>query len=403
MSDNNNNNYIAEGSDFSTFTIEGKTQKLNNADDVAPYIAALQPFTGKSASPKPLTSVKLSGNTFAAAAIQALAATLKEIETLTSVNASDIFVSRLQTEVPPSILAFSDALRDKEKLTELDLSDNALGPSGAKALGTLISTNHSIRTLRVNNDGLGQDGGKHIAAALLGREHNGTNNDQDPEPEKIAKIETFVCGRNRLENPGAEALSKTFQAMKTLTALQIPQNGIRPEGITSIAAAIKANPGLKIVDLNDNTIKEKGAIALAEAFSHLTKLQKVNLGDCLIGTKGAIAIAKALEKNEDLEELDLTYNEISDAAAIVLAKALSNKTKLKKLELNGNKLKSEGIEAIKSMLEQNKLKSALGSLSENDEEDEEEEGGDDGSEESEGDDDDEDTDAVTKKVEKLKV
>jgi len=39
-------NYIVEGSDFSTFTIEGKTQKLNNADDVAPFVAALQPFTG---------------------------------------------------------------------------------------------------------------------------------------------------------------------------------------------------------------------------------------------------------------------------------------------------------------------------------------------------------------------
>jgi len=174
-------------------------------------------------------------------------------------------VSRLQTEVPPSILAFSDALRDKEKLTELDLSDNALGPSGAKALGTLISVNHSIRTLRVNNDGLGQDGGKHIAAALLGFEYNGKTQEQkDPEPSKIAKIETFVCGRNRLENPGAEALSNTFKAMKTLTALQIPQNGIRPEGITAIAAAIKENQGLKIVDLNDNTIKEKGLLSVLQ-------------------------------------------------------------------------------------------------------------------------------------------
>jgi len=107
-----------------------------------------------------------------------------------------------------------------------------------------------------------------------------------------------------------------------------------------------------------------------------------------------------------LEELDLTYNEISDAGAIALAKALSGKLKLKKLELNGNKLKSEGIEAIKAMLERNQLKSALGSLSENDEEDEEEEGGDgeeSDEEASDEDKDDEDTDAVTKKVEKLKV
>jgi len=38
---------------------------------------------GKTAAPKPLASVKLNGNTFAASAIQALAASFKEIDSLT--------------------------------------------------------------------------------------------------------------------------------------------------------------------------------------------------------------------------------------------------------------------------------------------------------------------------------
>jgi Ran GTPase-activating protein 1 len=156
----------------------------------------------------------------------------------------------------------------------VDLSDNALGPSGAQALGELLRRNHSIRTLRVHNDGLGQDGGKHIAAALLGK--SGIEEEEDVEPENIAKIETFISGRNRLENPGAEALANTFKLMKTLTALQIPQNGIKPEGIVFIAESLKQNKGLMILDLNDNNIRESGAIALAAAFKELPELRKVN-------------------------------------------------------------------------------------------------------------------------------
>lgn len=367
-------NYVVVEGDVAKFTILGAKLKLDGASDVEPLAAALKPYTSKDA-PNQITTVILSGNTFAAEAVKELSKSLKELESLTSVNASDIFTTRLQTEVPPSIDAFADAFRDKEKLTELDLSDNALGPSGAKALGELLRTNHNLRTLRVHNDGLGQDGGKHIAAALLGK--SGIEEEEDVDPQRVAKLTTFISGRNRLENPGAEALAKTFKVMRSLTALQIPQNGIRPEGIVAIAEALKENKGLTILDLNDNNIREKGAVALAAAFVELPELRKVNLGDCLVGSKGVIAIAKSLASHTNLEELDLSYDEIGDTAAVALAKVLANKKSLKRLELNGNKLRSEGIEAIKQALEESELNDALGSLSENDEEEEDDEAGED--------------------------
>jgi len=48
------------------------------------------------------------------------------------------------------------------KLTELDLSDNAFGPDGVKACVKLLTSQscYSLKTLRLNNNGLGVGGGK---------------------------------------------------------------------------------------------------------------------------------------------------------------------------------------------------------------------------------------------------
>ena len=48
------------------------------------------------------------------------------------------------------------------KLAELDLSDNAFGPDGVKACVKLLTSQacYSLKTLRLNNNGLGVGGGK---------------------------------------------------------------------------------------------------------------------------------------------------------------------------------------------------------------------------------------------------
>ena len=48
------------------------------------------------------------------------------------------------------------------KLVELDLSDNAFGPDGVKACVRLLTSQacYSLRTLKLNNNGLGVGGGK---------------------------------------------------------------------------------------------------------------------------------------------------------------------------------------------------------------------------------------------------
>ena len=47
-------------------------------------------------------------------------------------------------------------------LVELDLSDNALGPTGVEPIIPLLTSNsfYSVRVLKFNNNGLGIKGGK---------------------------------------------------------------------------------------------------------------------------------------------------------------------------------------------------------------------------------------------------
>lgn len=288
---------------------------------------------------------------------------------------SDCFTGRMREEIPPALIAFGDAFLDKEHLKELNLSDNAFGPAGAEPLQKLLETNTNIQILKLNNNGLGVQGGNYIASALLKAQEKNVKNG------KTSSLQTIIAGRNRLENGSMDKLSEAFAAHGTLKTICLPQNGIRPEGITMLLERLTQCKDLECLDLQDNTFTDAGSEALAKALPEWTKLKTLNVGDCLLGNKGGKAIATALMSGfEHLETINLTYGEIEELSALELAKCISKLPNLKHLELNGNSFSSSGkaVTAIQEALEDNnKDEDVLGSLSDmdydSDEEDEEDE------------------------------
>lgn len=113
------------------------------------------------------------------------------------------------------------------KLVEINMSDNAFGPIGLEALMEFFQAGccHSLRELRLHNNGLGPQGAQKLAHSL---------------EQKV-----FVCGRNRLEYEGCKAVSNTLKLIGTLEEIQMPQNGIRPNAIEFIADACASNPNLE--------------------------------------------------------------------------------------------------------------------------------------------------------------
>ncbi|RIA93688.1 Ran GTPase activator [Glomus cerebriforme] len=346
------------------FSIEGKGLKLDTAEDVQDFVNSILEIEN-------LEQVILSGNTFGVEAAQAIAGALKGKDTIRIVNASDIFTSRLREEIPHAVKAICDALEDKEKLNELNFSDNAFGPAGAEPMVDFLNNNRSLQVLKLNNNGLGVRGGTIIGKALLAAANKNVSEG------RTSSLRTIIAGRNRLENGSSRALADAIAGHGTLTEIRMPQNGIRPEGIVTLSKGFGACKNLEILDLQDNTFTVTGSVAFAKALVEWPNLKVLNIGDCLLSEKGGVAIAEALllGHNKKLETLNLQYNEIDSKGVKILATAISTHLKnLSSLELNGNKVNPEdiSIQNARSALEDNGHADALGELDDMEISDEEE-------------------------------
>lgn len=288
---------------------------------------------------------------------------------------SDIFTRRLRAEIPEALRYFTESLLLQKGLEKIDFSDNAFGPDGIEPLVPLIANHPTLKHLRLNNNGLGPGGGMMLAQAI-------TDAAAQPSLEgKGGRLESLICGRNRLETSAA-ALGKALGLHPRLKWLQLPQDGIRPESMKALLLQLKTCTALTYLDVQDNTFTDAASLTLAEVLPSLTSLETLNLSDCMLGAKGSIAILDALavqcpEVLANIKQLYLQFAEMDKRGAKKLAALLPSLTGLQRLEINGNAFSSTGeeVEAIKKAIEETLQKDVEEVLDELDEmeSDEEEE------------------------------
>ncbi|KAJ3201515.1 hypothetical protein HDU82_008065 [Entophlyctis luteolus] len=315
------------------FSLEGKSLRLNSAADAANIVIDLH----AAAPDDGLEEIVLS-----------VAEALRKKKNLKIANLSDIFTGRLKDEIPLALDAFVDALVDKENLELIDLCDNAFGPAGAAPVRRLFVENHAIATLKLNNNGLGIEGGRLIATSL--------NEAAKANAGVLPNMRTIIMGRNRLETAAAKHLSLlAFPVLPNLTELRMPQNGIRPEGIEVLVQALGAHCfKLEVLDLQDNTFTESGSVALSKSLPNWPNLRTLNVSDCLLGKGGSKVVVKALTPATvapRLETLLLAFNEMDLSGARLVPEMLANKS-IKTLHLNGNMFDAddEVVEKIQAAL-----------------------------------------------------
>ncbi|KAL7749994.1 Ran GAP Rna1 [Sorochytrium milnesiophthora] len=412
----------APQSSDTVFSIVGKCIKFNTAEDVQPYVEQLQKMPN-------LKEIHLSGNTFSSEASKALSAALKDKHQLEVCQFSDMFTGRLKNDIPHSLSALTEVLLDKPVHT-LDLSDNAFGPTGAEPLRPYLSHTRSLQVLRLYNNGLGPQGGTIIAQSLIAnheeRVREGVAPGQQPPAGKTAAapLRVFIAGRNRLENGSMGPLAEAFRTLGTLEHIQIPGNGIRSEGVSTLLKQLRHCHQLRVLDLQENTFTRAGARALAKAIPHWPHLHTLNLGDCLMSARGAkdlfaAMLAPASSSTSStpvpvgarLERLHLSFNDIkADGAALVCDWLRAHGKNVTLLELNGNCFDGEGevVQRIRAVLAEHGHPDALDELDEMDDEvdddDEEEEDDDEGDDALAADDSEDEEQAETRKgIEKLSV
>ncbi|QLL32617.1 hypothetical protein HG536_0D01390 [Torulaspora globosa] len=364
--------YETKYDESEVFSIAGKALKLTSASDIEPHLEELGKLTKCS-------KLDLSGNTIGADASKALAQFIETHDSVyknvREINFADLYTSRLVDEVVDSLGCLLPALLKCDRLEILNLSDNAFGLRTIDILENFIASATHLKHLLLSNNGMGPFAGERIGKALF---QLAQNKKRKNEPF----LETFICGRNRLENGSALYLALGLKSHGDgLKSVKLYQNGIRPRGVaTLIHYGLKFNKNLQILDMQDNTFTKSASSILADNLpAWKDTLRELNINDCLLKGQGASEVFKIFNdhKFEKLESLRANYNEMTQETVeelLVPALQKGNLPKLKDLEINGNRLDedSEALDTLQELFEELELDD-LEELDSDEEESEEEE------------------------------
>lgn len=335
---------------MTSFSKAGLQQKWTTEDDIKSVLDELKAVDK-------VTSLDLSGNTIGVEASKALAKVIREEKSIRDnveeVNFADMYTSRLVDEVVESLQVLLPALQGCPKLAKVDLSDNAFGLRTIDSLKKFISESTQLKHLILANNGMGPFAGERIGKALFKLAENKKKAGQ-------SLLETFVCGRNRLENGSSRWLSQGLRAHgDDLHTVRLYQNGIRPQGcINLIKHGLAYNKNLHVLDMQDNTFTTVASETLAQYLTNWAHLKELNLNDCLLKGPGSHAILKVLKENkfDNLETLKLQYNELTQHSLehlLIPALQSGNLPCLASLELNGNRFEedSEPLELLPTLFD----------------------------------------------------
>jgi len=231
--------------------------------------------------------------------------------------------------------------------------------------------NPSFQVFRLNNNGLGPEGGTVIANALR---DNAAVRKAIPV-EQRSSLRIVICGRNRLEDGSASAWAEAFAAHGTLVEVRMPQNGIRMAGSVALAEGLAKNAALEALDLQDNTLSQPGDQAFATALSSWPSLHTLNLSDCVISEEGEIPqVIDTLAKgsNRLLRTLQIQNNNLDIGTVSVLAGVIGTHLKMvTRIEFQENDAE-EDEEDVVTLMENLTVRGGKFVFSDEDEEEEEE-------------------------------
>lgn len=288
-----------------------------------------------------------------------------------------------------SVVDLASALGRLTHLTELDLSNNALGASGISILAPELKYLCQLNKLCLQNNAMGPKGSKSLAPALDRLSHLTVlylhNNDIGstgcanlaPAIGQLTLLTVLIISGNDIGRQGARKLAPAIGHLKRLEKLGLADNNLGARGILALAPNIgdltrleelylnnnrigprgakaltaaftKTNAKtysickLTVLKLQNNAIGTKGAAALVPVFARVKKMRKLFLQRNNFGAKGAEVLAPALGRLEDLSTLCLHNNGIGPKGAKALAPEISRLTKLTKLDLSANGIDANG-------------------------------------------------------------
>ena len=202
----------------------------------------------------------------------------------------------------------------------LTLSGNPLGDEGAKALAEMLggngaessgTVNTTLEHVNLSRCCIGPVGARHLAQALCVN----------------TSVKTLKLFNSNLRDEGAKALAEMLggngaessgTVNTTLEHVNLSRCCIGPVGARHLAQALCVNTSVKTLKLFNNNLRDEGAKALAEMLGGNgaessgtvnTTLEHVDLSKCRIGPVGAKHLAQALCVNTSVKTLKFLEQE----------------------------------------------------------------------------------------------
>jgi Ran GTPase-activating protein (RanGAP) involved in mRNA processing and transport len=246
-----------------------------------------------------------------------------------------------------------DALATDTKVKALWLKRNPILATGVVHIARMLTTNQYLQTLDLLNTGL-LDEGCEILFNALKSNHS---------------LRNLYIDTNGLTVKSGRIIRLHFeQNGNHLETLNMSCNALGDAGTCEIAAGLKNDKHLKRLVLASNCIGLDGARALVDSLLHHPTLEQLNLGymkatillgglDNVIGDEGATEIARLIRLNQHIRSIDLTFNGISQRGLMQLRDVLKENrilTTLKVLQF-GQVHNEITKEEINTMIERNKI------------------------------------------------
>ena len=356
--------------------------------------ALLSPYENQT-----VPKLRLSTKSFGLGAAQVAERVLRSLRGVREADLSDIIAGRPEEEALKVLVLVCGALSHCE-LEVLDLSDNALGEKGVRALSAALSGwAPRLREIRFRNNGLSALSMKLLCEALGSAPRlesmsfysnmcgdGGAQAVADFVVSKLGRagpLKDFCFSSSRVHAPGGEAMVRALaanapnlerldfsdsnfgggevgvllataletRAFPRLGELILRDTGIRGAALARIIRAACALPTLRVLDLglleiSSKTLSGEGVLAAVSACSGLKQLLLV---ENELGDKGMDLLGQHLPPS--LEVLDVSTNGVRGRAAVGIAKAFVARCRgAKLLGLNGNRVDAASIEAVKRVL-----------------------------------------------------
>ena len=258
----------------------------NEPEEIKNIIQDLEIYKNK------IVGLELCHNSIGEKCAKALGEKMKNLKYLRIIDLSDCFVSRGEEELPKCLKYLLESIVDKP-IKELNLSDNALGPTAAPGYEFFFQKNTTLEKLSMNNCGMGPE--RTLSLMKIIKEN------------KSMPLKILNFSRNKMESKGCISISELLKEKKTLKEIKISDNEIDSEGLQLFLNTIKSNENISSIDIHNNTLSNKMK-NISEILSTLSNIIHLNLSDLTIEDRNIIKnIFEILPKLNELRALNIIF------------------------------------------------------------------------------------------------